>query len=324
MNGTEQGVKYGEAVRMFSFNLQFLNSRAYDYLRQKFNKNLPHPATIRKWFSSSNENCTGGFHDSALATLSEIVKELRTVGKTTYVALSFDEMAMRQHVQYLHYKKKFSGFINFGTQEDYQDPLPIAKNVIVIMLNALNMKITLPVAYFFITTLIAEEKAIMIATILKALTNIGVRVISLTSDGLSSNLATYEILGASKDEIDVIYPYFYNPDTDERVYVLYDIPHMLKHVRNCLGENFFLRDKANRPINWVFIERLYRSKKSDLTSHKLTKKHLDWEGNKMNVTLAAQTISNSVAETIEKLSSNGDNLFKGIYFIPLHSNLSAT
>lgn len=59
------------------------------------------------------------------------------------------------------------------------------------------------------------------------------------------------------------------------------------------------------------IHLVYRSKSGDLASHKLTKKHIAWEANKMNVSFATQTISNSVAETIEKLASNGSKLFKG-------------
>lgn len=88
---------------------------------------------------------------------------------------------------------------------------------------------------------------------------------------------------------------------------------MIKLIRNCLGDKKILHDKFNRPIEWKFIERLYRSKKGDLTSNKLTKKHIDWEPNKMNVALATQTISNSVAESIEKLASNGNKLFKGMH-----------
>lgn len=293
---------------MFSLNLNFLSPRAYNYLREKFNNHLPHPATLGKWYSKSDENCSGGFHESALATLSNIAADLRAAGKQLCVALSFDEMAIRQHIQYLHYKRKFSGFINFGTQESCQDPLPVAKNAIVIMLNALNMQLTIPIAFFFITTLIAEEKAIMIATVLKALTNIGIRVVTLTSDGLSTNPAAYEILGAVNDD-ETVSPYFRNPDTDEKIYVIYDVPHMLKLVRNCLSDKAVLRDGLNRSIEWKFIERLYRTKKSNLVSHKLTKKHIDWEPNKMNVSIAAETISNSVAESIEK---SDDALFKGM------------
>lgn len=298
---------------MFALNLNFLSKRAYNYLREKFNNHLPHPVTIRRWFSNSNANCDGGFHQMAMTTLNDITQELRMAGEKLYVALSFDEMATRQHVQYIHHKKKISGFINFGTQEDDGDPLPIAKNAIVIMLNALNMQLTIPIAFFFITTLIAEEKAILVATVLKALTDIGVRVVSMTSDGLYSNPATFEILGLNTDETNSISPYFRNQDTDERIYVFYDAPHMIKLIRNCLGDKQVLYDKFNRKIEWKFIERLYRSKKGDLASHKLTKKHINWESNKMNVSLATQTISNSVAESMEKLALNGDNLFKGMF-----------
>lgn len=276
----------------------------------KFNQHLPHPKTISKWFANSNANCSGGFHTNALTILSEISKDLKDDGKKMFVALSFDEMSIRKHVQYLHPKRKFAGFINFGSLHHGEEPLPVASHAIVIMLNALNMKLTLPIAFFFITDLIAEEKAILIASIVKTITDIGIRVMSLTSDGLASNPAAYEILGANSDGN----PYFHNPDTEERIYIFYDPPHMLKLVRNCLGDKKILRDKFNRPIDWKFIERLYRSKTSDLASHKLTKKHIDFESNKMNVSLATQTISNSVAESIEKLALNGNDLFKGIYF----------
>lgn len=133
---------------MFALNLNFLSARAYKYLREKFNMNLPHPATIRKWFSKSNANCTGGFHDSALTTLSDLVEELKAVGEQICVALSFDEMSIRQHIQYIHSGIFFSVFINFGTQNNDKDPLPVAKNAIVLMLNALNMKLTIPIAFF--------------------------------------------------------------------------------------------------------------------------------------------------------------------------------
>lgn len=148
MNGIEPYAKFDEAARMFSLNLNFLSARAYDYVREKFDNHLPHPVTIRKWFSKGNGSCTGGFHESALSCLSDIVQELTAAGKQMYVALSFEEMSTRQHIQYLHHKKRFAGFINFGTQNNDKEPLPVAKNAIVIMLNALNMSLTMPIAFF--------------------------------------------------------------------------------------------------------------------------------------------------------------------------------
>lgn len=48
-------------------------------------------------------------------------------------------MAIRQHVQWLHYKKRFSGFVNFASVLDENEPLPIATDAIVILLNGLNV-----------------------------------------------------------------------------------------------------------------------------------------------------------------------------------------
>lgn len=168
---------------MFSLNLRYLSPRGYEYLRKKFNDNLPHSATIRKWFSFSNAGTNGGFIGAALETLEKLVQEFRANNKTIYAAIAFDEMAIRGLVQWLHHRKKFSGFINFGTKVFSNDPLPIATNALVVMLNGINFKATIPIAYYFVTSLIAEEKAILVASILKTLTNIGIRVISVSING---------------------------------------------------------------------------------------------------------------------------------------------
>lgn len=291
---------------MFSLNMRYLSPRGYDYLRKKFDDHLPHPATIRKWFSFSHAGANRGFMDASLHTLKKLVDE--TDG-TIYVSIAFDEMSIRCLVQWLDHKKKFSGFINYGTREFEGDPLPIATNALVVMLNGINVRVTIPVAYYYITTLIAEEKAIMIASILKTLTDIGIRVMSVTSDGLITNFAAYDILGASFDPEGIV-PYFINSSDGNKVYVFHDPPHMLKLIRNCLGDQKVLCDRNKRPIEWKFIERLYRSTQSTLCSHKLTKRHIDWKSTPMKVGLATQTMSLSVAQSIEKLNRSGVRQFE--------------
>lgn len=44
--------------------------------------------------------------------------------------------------------------------------------------------------------------------------------------------------------------------------------------------------------------------------HKLTKQHIKYESNKMKVRLAAETLSNSVANTMQYLMDNGDSQFR--------------
>lgn len=45
-------------MRSFALTLHFHSARAYDYVRDKFNKNLPHVSTIRKWYSYVCCSCT--------------------------------------------------------------------------------------------------------------------------------------------------------------------------------------------------------------------------------------------------------------------------
>lgn len=212
-----------------------------------------------------------------------------------------DEMSIRQHVQYIHSNKYFSGYANLITLLEEDEPLPVATHAIVVMVNGINVQLTIPIAHYFITALCAEEKAILLTSILKTLSDIGVKVLTITADGLSSNAAAVDILGASFEK-DNIKPYFKNPYGESNVYYFFDAPHMLKLVRNSWGDVKTFRDKNGRKIEWKFIERLYRSTSNDMTSHKLTKKHIEWRSMKMKVYLATQTLSNSVAESIEKLS----------------------
>lgn len=294
---------------MFCLNTRFLSPRCYEYLRTKFDDNLPHSSTIRKWFSVSNVTGEGGFNQSALETLKSLSEDLKKDKMSLLVSISFDEMSIRRHVQWQHAKKKYSGFVNFFTKQSEHDPLPVATHALVAMLNGINMDITIPIAYFFITTLISQEKAILIGAILKALTDIGIRVVNFTFDGIKSNLGGAEIFGASF-KMENTSPIIFNPDNQQRVFCILDPPHMIKLIRNCLGDEKTLKDKDGNRIEWKFIERLYRSK-SNLASHKLTRKHIEWKDHAMNVRYAVQTLSNSVANSIDRLREAGVGAFYG-------------
>lgn len=309
LNGTVPGIKHNESIRMFSFNMRYLGPRAYEYMRSKFGNTLPHSSTIRKWFSFSNANSNGGFVDACLQSLKKLAEQLKADNKLIYVSINFDEMSIRRHVQWLNYKKLFSGFINFGTTDFENDPLPVATNALVVMLNGINVKVTLPIAYYFINSLIAEEKAIMIASILKTLTDIGIRVVNITADGLITNLAAFEILGADLHSENLV-NYFINPSDGNKVYIYLDAPHMIKLVRSCLGDKKTMTNRNNQAIEWKFIERLYRLKQS-VNTHKLTKRHIDFETSQMNVKIAVQTLSNSVAQSIKNMNAAGAPQFAG-------------
>ena len=43
--------KYSNELKCFAMTLIFYSTKAYEYVRRNFNLNLPHQATIRKWYS---------------------------------------------------------------------------------------------------------------------------------------------------------------------------------------------------------------------------------------------------------------------------------
>lgn len=80
---------------------------------------------------------------------------------------------------------------------------------------------------------------------------------------------------------------------------------MLKLSRNCIASKKILFDSKGDPIKWEYIENLDRIQRCKMINfgNKLTKTHIEWEDRKMCVRIAAQTLSNSVADSIEFLNT---------------------
>lgn len=106
-----KGKKYTEPIRKFILTLRIYGPRAYEYVREKFNRNLPHASTIRKWYQQSNIQSRSGICEQSMKILKDKVEELRAQNKELFCGIIHDEMAIRQHVQWLDDKKEFAGFI---------------------------------------------------------------------------------------------------------------------------------------------------------------------------------------------------------------------
>lgn len=102
-----------------------------------------------------------------------------------------------------------------------------------------------------------------------------------------------------------------SPADQSRIYTIFDPPHMLKLVRNVLAKEQSFLDDENKLVQWKFFVLLdeFRCKKDFNYCHKLTKAHINFEKNKMNVRLATETLSNSVADALEHLMTTGATEF---------------
>lgn len=270
---------------------------------------LPCSSTFRKWYAESNLKCPPGILAEAMESLKGIVNNANTTGRNFFVSLSFDEIAIRRHVQWLHEKKSWSGYITLGKCLS-NGRLPIANNILVFMATVLESNVSIPIAYYPITSLDAREKKDILLKVIEQLTNVGVNITNIVCDGLQTNLSVVQELGCSFSP-DNFKTFFTNPGNNSKIYFLLDACHMLKLVRNALGDLKVIIDPIYGSIKWLYFERLetFRTH-SKFVTHRFNKRHIQYFKNRMNVRLAAQTFSNAVAASMKHLLQIGVKQFK--------------
>lgn len=307
-NDTSDNRQYSPIIRKFAFTLFIHSPKAYRYVRTKFGKTLPSPSTLAKWFAKSDCNGEPGILPEAIKTLSSAAQAMNNEGKPFLCALSFDEIAIRKHVQYDHQKKQWYGYIKYR-KKDNNGKLPIANNALVFMVTSLNSGSSIPIAYYPIKSLDAAEKRDLLVNILSELSKIQVKVTNITFDGLSSNLAACEMLEASFDPRNPI-PFIRHPVDRSKVYIILDPCHMIKLVRNSLGDLKKIVDPSRGSIEWKYFEKLENARVNHrFVTHRLNKRHLQYARNRMNVRLAAQTFSKAVSASMQYLEQIGDPNF---------------
>lgn len=296
---------------MFAITAHIHSPRCYDFLRKKFNSHLPDISTIRKWYAKCTSNGEPGISCEGLSGLSLISNDLKCAGKNLYVSIAFDEMSIRKHVQWSDSRKQFMGFISHGHDKRDEGSKPLARNALVFLVSGINFDFHLPIAHSFITTLGAEEKSEIITQVVRAVTELGIKVVSITFDGLQTNFAACRRLGA-RFSIKNMKPFIVNPVDETKIYIVPDLCHMLKLLRNCLASQGSIEDSSGGIIQWKYLEKLVDLReKRDLVTHKMTKRHIQWDRAKMDVRIAAQTFSNSVSTSLNHLLKRSCDGFEG-------------
>ena len=285
--------KYSPELRSFALTLHFYSPRANSYVRKVFDTCLPHPRTISKWYQKCEDS--PGFTKSAFDAL-----KLRTEAsgdRKTVCALLMDEMSIRKHVEFDG--RTYHGYIDMRTELN-EDSLPVAKDALVFMVVDLKSTWKLPVGYFLIDGLGGEERKNLVLACIEKLDAVGVYVASLTHDGCSLMLFMLQSLGIDWSDPRNVKSYFKHPVKDYNIFVLLDPCHMLKLVRNNLADKKSI-SSCGKLIKWDYLVALHHLQESEglHLGNRLRSQHIAWLKKKMNVRLAAQTLSESVATSLE-------------------------
>lgn len=319
VNGIKSGEKFPESVRQFCFSISYHSPAAYEIIRSKFNNHLPHPKTLKSWLAMSDIKAEPGVTEDTMKRLKGFVQDLK--GEPLVCGLIFDEISIRQQIYFDESKMDYVGGTTYGANDPThrrksnknEEQLPIAKKAINFMLSSINKKFQFPVAYHFVDALTADELATLITEVILKVSQCEIKVATLTFDGDRKNIAACISLGANLEILDPKFqPYIENPYDKSNVYLILDPSHMEKLMRNLLGNRKVLYDEANSKIEWnYFIELEKLSKGGNMHTHKLTRKHIEFNRNSMNVRLAVETFSRQVGDSFQILKDNGHPCFEG-------------
>lgn len=305
--------EYPEEVRIACLTLHFYSVRAYNYLREIFNKSLPAPSTIRSWYCAVGGSA--GHQTETLRQLKDIADDAKSKGYDLDAALICDEMAIRQRVHLNQSSNmNISGTVDYGNvigidNPDANDDMKdiIATDALTYMVSVSksdsNERFKCVVAYFFGNKLASYAMAAITMDVIRNVTKTGINIRSLTFDGLPANKRMCQILGANFLADEVFISNRYCPNKT-KIHIFFDVVHMIKCIRNNWHKYKVFFDADNNELNWTFFEKLHDFQKvNSRMVKKLTHNHLNFEAKKMNVALAVELFSNSVATAIETLSS---------------------
>lgn len=308
VNGVKHREKYPEAVRDFCLMVHYASVRAYEAIRGYFGDTLPHPGTMRAWYSNSDLNCEPGISASCLNILKRKAEKKKATGSELVVSLIFDEMHIRKMFQWCSSSRTMFGYATCGSNlnEKGEEANPAANQVIVLMAIGINERIKLPFAYHFIKSLKAEERLCLIGQTIDALIDTGVKIACITFDGLVANQKMCKLFGANIDIFSPQFKPYFEAKNGDKIHIMLDIPHMEKLIRGALGEHKVFFSPENEKIEWKYYEELIKYDKRGFgLTHKLNQNHINFKQRKMKVNLAVELFSASTADSLEFLMKEG-------------------
>jgi len=273
----------------FALSVFYKSPSAYKFLRNSKNMNLPSLSTIRRWVG--NSKCKPGFSPGIFKQLKKKANILSE--QERYCTLIFDEMKIKNYLEYSKFVDMVEGFENLG-------PLgrsnKLAGQAMVFIIRGLYSSWKMPIAYFLPSTSVNHtDLSNLLLTALNKLIDCGFLVVAMICDQGKNNVtALTKDLKMSKDK-----PYI--EVQGSKVFTIFDVPHLYKNFRNNFKSNNFIFE--GKETSFKDIKDVYEIDKYSCTSRtllKITDNHISpGPFQLMSCKLAMQLFSNSMAASME-------------------------
>lgn len=279
--------------KRYAICLYLRSPSCYKYLyKQMF---LPGISTVKSWIAS--KDCfKPGFNSKLLQQVKNKVASMEEMEKSCVLML--DEMSIKQSLEYYEHFDVIEGYEDLGSLG--RQPL-VGKQACVFMVRGLYYPWKMPVGYFISKNgLTAKQTKTLILEGVELLTRTGLQIKAVVCDQCTTNVSGYKALGITSDN-----PWFKHAGV--KIHALFDVPHLMKSVRNnLLKHNFLFEDKI---VSFDDIRKLYDIDSNSQTTRavpKLTLAHINpGPFQKINVALATQVLSHTTASALRTVVGTG-------------------
>ena len=261
-------------------------------------------------------------------------KDMFAAEHRSFVGILFDEVKIKEDLVYDKHSGELVGYVDLGSVGNQLCELErvlkrktrcssdgVAKFVLVLMVRGVTSDLKFPFAAFSTAGVTADFlypivwKAISILEV-----TVKVKVLFCMCDGASANRRFFKLHAREGDNF--IHKTINPHDTTREIFFISDVPHLLKTARNCFSNSYSHSKSrtlwnAGKDISWMHIVKLFEEHCDQnlyTPCPKLTRGHIDLNAfSKMKVRLAAQVLSETVANSLEMLFD--DSVSETVTFI---------
>ena len=293
------GKRYTDEIKKFSLTLHFYSPQAYEFVKQYIV--LPDQRSLSYW--TSTVNCEPGTFKDVFDYLS-----CKASNGINYkdCCLILDGIHLKSGLIYNHSTGNYEGYVSYGENIVCIDEDKEATEALVFMLVGLRGHWKVPIGYVLINGITGENLYIVLRKFLQLTFQNNIKIHSVTADGTSVNMTCMKKFGCKiGDNFELLSGEFVFEG--HTLYFTPDPSHMLKLARNALADIKILLDIEGNIIDWDHIKILQSIQQEEglKFANKLSKGHVNFHRHKMNVKIAAQTLSSSVAYALEYLMNAG-------------------
>lgn len=298
-NRSNKGRRWSDHDKQLALSIFYQSPKTYKLLRKLFT--LPTPRVLRKWMAEIQ--IKPGLNEIVFNALALKVKKMKEIDKNCIILL--DEISLAVGLSYNQSSDTVEVLVDYGN-DDRENV--VANEALVFMIHGIFQPSKQILSFTFAKGATSSKK-LKTFTIqcIEKLGEIGLNVRAVVADQGPNNRGLFNQLKVSKDK-----PYFFY--NHQKVYCMFDPPHLLKSLRNNFRK--YLMTVEGKPVRFHHVDNFYKYDKSRplRLAPKLKKRHIHpISFSKMRVKDAAQIFCHSVAAAMSTCISFGNLDASAVY-----------